>query len=135
MKYSIILYWSDEDEAFVAEVPELPGCVAHGDTQEAALERVKEAMTLWVDAARSQGREVPEPGSRRLCYALFSTGNEGEQDPILREIRQIREALSEEFNHDIRALFQHLQQHQALSGRKTVSFAPKRVGDTALSEE
>ena len=46
-KYQITLYWSDEDRAFVAEVPELPGCMAHGDTQEAALKHAKEAVALW----------------------------------------------------------------------------------------
>lgn len=48
-KYQITLYWSDEDHAFVAEVPELPGCMAHGDTQEAALKHAKEAIALWND--------------------------------------------------------------------------------------
>ena len=48
-KYQITLYWSDEDHAFVAEVPELPGCMAHGDTQEAALKHAKEAISLWND--------------------------------------------------------------------------------------
>lgn len=48
-KYHITLYWSDEDHAFVAEVPELPGCMAHGDTQEAALKHAKEAISLWND--------------------------------------------------------------------------------------
>ena len=46
-KYQITLYWSDEDRTFVAEVPELPGCMAHGATQEAALRHAKEAISLW----------------------------------------------------------------------------------------
>jgi predicted RNase H-like HicB family nuclease len=54
---------------FVAEVPELPGCMAHGDTQEAALANVKQAMQLWLDTAREFGDPVPEPKGRRLMYA------------------------------------------------------------------
>jgi len=69
LNYEIILYWSQEDGVFVAEVPELPGCMAHGDTQEAALANVKEAMRLWLDTAREFGDPVPEPRGRRLIYA------------------------------------------------------------------
>ena len=69
LNYEIILYWSDEDGVFVAEVPELPGCMAHGDTQEAALANAKHAMQLWVDTAREFGDLVPEPKRRRLMYA------------------------------------------------------------------
>jgi len=69
LPYEIILYWSAEDRVFVAEVPELPGCMAHGDTQEAALANVKQAMQLWIDTAREFGDPVPEPKGRRLMYA------------------------------------------------------------------
>lgn len=68
-RYEIILYWSEEDAVFVAEVPELPGCMAHGDSQEAALSNVKEAMSLWLEVARERGRPVPEPKGGRLMYA------------------------------------------------------------------
>ena len=68
-KYEIILYWSEEDQVFVAEVPELPGCIAHGDTQEAALSNTNEAMQLWIDTAREFGDPVPEPKGRRLMLA------------------------------------------------------------------
>ena len=68
-KYEIILYWSDADRAFVAEVPELPGCMAHGDTQEAALMNVNQAMDLWVDTAKEFGDPIPEPKGERLMLA------------------------------------------------------------------
>ena len=67
-RYEIILYWSAEDSAFVAEVPELLGCMAHGETQEEALANVKEAMRLWLDTAREFGDPIPEPRGR-LMYA------------------------------------------------------------------
>ena len=67
--YEIIIYWSTEDSAFIAEVPELPGCVAHGDTQESALANAKAAIQLWIDTARESGRQVPEPKGRRLMLA------------------------------------------------------------------
>lgn len=68
-KYEIILYWSAEDQIFVAEVPELPGCAAHGDTQETALKNAKDAMQLWLDTAKEFGDPVPQPKGRRLMLA------------------------------------------------------------------
>ncbi len=68
-KYEIIIYWSKDDEVFVAEVPELPGCAAHGDTPDAALANCHEAINLWLDTARESGRPVPEPKGRRLQFA------------------------------------------------------------------
>ena len=68
-KFEIILYWSDEDGAFVAEVPELAGCMAHGDSQEAALKYVNEAIGLWIDTAREFGDPVPQPKGERLMLA------------------------------------------------------------------
>lgn len=68
-KYEVIIYWSDEDEAFVAEVPELPGCAAHGSTQEAALASAQEAIRLWVETAEEFGDPVPKPKGRRLIFA------------------------------------------------------------------
>ncbi len=68
-KYEIILYWSAEDRVFVAEAPELPGCAAHGKTQEAALKSVKEAMQLWLDTAKEFGDPIPQPKGRRLMLA------------------------------------------------------------------
>ena len=68
-RYEIILFWSAEDEAFVAEVPELPGCMAHGSTQEKALANIKQAVKLWLDTAAEFGDPVPEPKGRRLVFA------------------------------------------------------------------
>jgi len=68
-KYEIIIYWSDDDKAFVAEVPELPGCMAHGDSHEAALANAKDAIQLWIDTALDIGDSVPEPKGRRLILA------------------------------------------------------------------
>ena len=68
-KYEIIIFWSAEDDAFVADVPELPGCMAHGATHEEALANVKEAARLWVDAAEEFGDPIPEPKGRRLVFA------------------------------------------------------------------
>lgn len=68
-RFEIILYWSTEDDAFVAEVPELPGCTAHGSTQAEALQQVQDAMGLWLDTAREMNLPVPEPKGRRLAFA------------------------------------------------------------------
>ena len=68
-KYEVIIYWSNEDSAFIAEIPELPGCLAHGDTAEAALRNANDAMSLWIDTAREHGDPVPEPKGKRLVFA------------------------------------------------------------------
>jgi predicted RNase H-like HicB family nuclease len=68
-KYEIIIFWSDEDQAFVAEIPELPGCMAHGNTHEEALASAKAAMQLWIDTAKEFGDPVPEPRGHRLVFA------------------------------------------------------------------
>ena len=68
-KYEIILYWSNEDQAFIAEVPELPGCMAHGDDQEDALRNVNDAMQFWIERAQELGRPVPQPKGERLMLA------------------------------------------------------------------
>lgn len=67
-RYEIILYWSEDDAVFIAEVPELPGCMAHGDTQDEALHQAQQAMAAWIEVARETGRAVPEPRGR-LMYA------------------------------------------------------------------
>lgn len=68
MKYEIILYWSDEDGAYIAEVPELAGCMADGPTAKDALHNVEHIAQEWIETARELGREVPEPKGR-LRYA------------------------------------------------------------------
>jgi len=68
-KYEIILYWSNEDQIFIADVPELPGCMAHGDTQESALAHANKAIKLWIDTAKEFGHPVPEPKGERLMLA------------------------------------------------------------------
>jgi len=68
-KYEVIIYWSDEDQCFVADVPELPGCMAHGDSYEAALGSAQEAIDLWLDTAAELDRPIPQPKGRRLTFA------------------------------------------------------------------
>jgi predicted RNase H-like HicB family nuclease len=51
-KYEVIIFWSNEDKSFIAEVPELPGCMAHGNTPENALKNAQEAIQLWIDTKR-----------------------------------------------------------------------------------
>ncbi len=68
-KYEMFIYWSKEDKAFVADVPELPGCTAHGPTQEAALANAQEAVRLWLDTAQEFGDPIPEPKGRRSIFA------------------------------------------------------------------
>jgi predicted RNase H-like HicB family nuclease len=65
-KYEVILYWSADDEAFVAEVPELPGCAADGATRQEALANVEVVIAEWIETARELGRAVPEPRGRLL---------------------------------------------------------------------
>jgi len=67
-KYEVIIYWSEEDGAFIAEVPELPGCMADGPTYEAAIGNAQIVIAEWIETARSLGREIPTPKGR-LIYA------------------------------------------------------------------
>ena len=64
MKYEVVIYWSQADGAFIAEVPELPGCMADGPTQAAALAAAERVAGEWLETARELGREVPQPKSR-----------------------------------------------------------------------
>lgn len=68
-RYEVIIFWSDEDAAFVADIPELPGCMAHGSSHEEALRNAQEAMSLWLESARELGRAIPLPKGRRLALA------------------------------------------------------------------
>lgn len=68
LRYEISLYWSREDQAFIAEVPELPGCAADGETYQEALQNVEVVMQEWIETAKELGRFIPEPKGR-LIYA------------------------------------------------------------------
>ena len=67
-RYEVIIYWSEEDRAFIAEVPELPGCAADGPSYEEALANVRVVIAEWIEMARELGRPIPEPRGR-LLYA------------------------------------------------------------------
>jgi predicted RNase H-like HicB family nuclease len=67
-KYGIIIFWSEDDEAFVAEVPELPGCMADGKTYQEALENAEQIIDEWIETAQEEGRPIPQPKGR-LMYA------------------------------------------------------------------
>ena len=68
MRYEVLLYWSEEDRAFIAEVPELPGCAADGPTYRKALANVEGVMKEWIETAKELGRPIPEPKGR-LVFA------------------------------------------------------------------
>jgi predicted RNase H-like HicB family nuclease len=65
-KYEIILYWSADDDAFIAEVPELPGCAADGPTRQEALAHAETVIQQWIETAQELGRPIPEPKGRLL---------------------------------------------------------------------
>ena len=65
-RYEMILWWSDEDGAFVVDVPELPGCMAHGATRTAAIENAESAIAFWIKTAKTDGIPVPQPKGRLL---------------------------------------------------------------------
>jgi predicted RNase H-like HicB family nuclease len=79
-KYEIIIFWSEEDEAFVAEVPELPGCMADGKTYQEALENAEQIIGEWIETAQEEGRPIPQPKGHPqriyipaiLCYKSSS---------------------------------------------------------------
>ena len=67
-KYEVIVYWSDEDEVYIAEVPELPGCMADGPTYEKAIRNAQVVISEWIETAKQIGREIPKPKGK-LIYA------------------------------------------------------------------
>ncbi len=68
-KYKIIIYWDSTDSIYIAEVPELSGCSAHGNSYDEALNNAQEAIALWLKTAEEFGHGIPEPKGRKLMYA------------------------------------------------------------------
>ena len=69
-KYAIEIFYSDEDDGYIALVPELPGCSAFGETQEKALAEIKIAMELWLETAKKESRQIPQPLGKELLKAI-----------------------------------------------------------------
>jgi len=68
-KYEVIIYWSEEDNAYIAEVPELPGCMADGKSYQEALKNVEIIINEWIETAKKIGRKIPKPKGKKLMYA------------------------------------------------------------------
>ena len=68
MRYELIIYWSKDDNSFVVEVPELPGCMADGPTYAEAVKNAEDIIAEWIETARKLGRPIPEPRGK-LAYA------------------------------------------------------------------
>ena len=66
LKYELILYWSDADQSFIVEVPELSGCAADGDTYQEAVQNAEVVIQEWIQTAQALGRSIPEPKGRLL---------------------------------------------------------------------
>ena len=66
IRYEMIIYWSPEDDAFIAEIPELPGCMADGSTYKEAVDNVEVVIQEWIDTARELGRPIPQPKGRLI---------------------------------------------------------------------
>ena len=69
-KYTIEIFYSEEDEGYIAVVPELPGCSAFGETREEALKEVEVAIDLWINTAKKEGREIPKPMNKELLKVI-----------------------------------------------------------------
>ena len=68
-KYEIIIFWSEDDQSYIADVPELPGCIAHGYSYETSLANAKNAIDHWIETAEEFGDPIPKPKGQRLVYA------------------------------------------------------------------
>ena len=64
--YEMIIWWSTEDDAYVVDVPELPGCMAHGSTRQTAIKNAEDAIKLWIKTAKDDRKEIPQPRGRLL---------------------------------------------------------------------
>ncbi len=72
MRYKVNLFWSNEDNCYLAEMPELPGCIAHGETQEEALEQANVAAKAWLEVASQMERKIPKPIAEKKFSGRFS---------------------------------------------------------------
>ena len=70
-KYAIEIFYSEEDNGYIAIIPELPGCSAFGENEEKALEEIKMAMELWLETAKKEGRKIPQPHGKELLKILY----------------------------------------------------------------
>jgi predicted RNase H-like HicB family nuclease len=68
-KYEIIIYWSDEDKSYIAEVPELAGCMSDGKTYEETLKNVEKIIEEWIETAKELGKDIPQPKGKKLVFA------------------------------------------------------------------
>jgi len=68
-KYEVIIFWSDEDNSYLAEVPELPGCMADGESYQEALNNIEIIVNEWIETAKKLGRKIPKPKGKKLVYA------------------------------------------------------------------
>lgn len=66
-KYEIVIFWDNDDKIFVAEVPDLPGCMAHGRSQVEAVQNIGDAIDLWIESAREFGDKIPEPSRHQMA--------------------------------------------------------------------
>lgn len=76
-KYGISIYWSEEDQVFIAEVPELPGCITHGETRATARANAKKAIQGWIEMANKFGDRIPEPKKERGTFNTLAGANYG----------------------------------------------------------
>jgi len=65
-RYELIIFWDESDQIFVVDVPELPGCMAHGDTKSEAITQAEAAIDLWIETAKEDGIAIPEPRGRLM---------------------------------------------------------------------
>lgn len=72
-KYAIEIFYSAEDQGYIAVVPELPGCSAFGETEEEALKEAKVAITLWLETAKNEGRPIPKPRAKELLKSFIES--------------------------------------------------------------
>jgi predicted RNase H-like HicB family nuclease len=79
-KYAMEIFYSEEDEGYIAVVPELPGCSAFGGTEEEALKEVKVAVELWLETAEKEGREIPQPRGKELLNIFYENAFRTERD-------------------------------------------------------
>ena len=86
-KYSVNIFWSDEDQVFIAEVPDLPGCVTHGDTHASALANANDAIQLWIETASEFGDSIPSP---KVRSAISTLGCRSKGQNLSEQLRQRR---------------------------------------------
>ena len=136
-EYQMLIYWSDEDRAFIVEVPELPGCMADGKTRQEALSNAEQIIREWIETAQELGRDVP-PAQGRLLTVNEAADRLGLSVAMVRRYCSDGKLLAQKMGRDWAIRRRDVERFAAAprhSGRPSVRYAPPTVNAHRVAEK